>query len=59
MLTGKMVVESAVTSDMMTSEKQLKLLDELATERLLHAGGQDLAVKRKVLAGESGVRDIR
>ncbi|UOH79586.1 hypothetical protein LQV05_000593 [Cryptococcus neoformans] len=48
-------VETSVPVDLQTSEKQLRLLDELATERLLDAGGQGVDVRRKVL-GEEALR---
>ncbi|WWD08318.1 hypothetical protein V865_006429 [Kwoniella europaea PYCC6329] len=51
--------ETTVPREMQSTEKQLKLLDELATERILENGGKgvSLEVKRKVLAdGKDVVR---
>ncbi|OXG96161.1 hypothetical protein C345_00370 [Cryptococcus neoformans A2-102-5] len=48
-------LETSVPVDLQMSEKQLRLLDELATERLLDAGGQGVDVRRKVL-GEEALR---
>ncbi|KAE8541360.1 hypothetical protein D1P53_002719 [Cryptococcus gattii VGV] len=48
--------ETSVPEDLQTSEKQLRLLDELATERLLDAGGQGVDVRRKVLYEEALTR---
>lgn len=49
-------LETSVPEDLQTSEKQLRLLDELATERLLDAGGQGVDVRRKVLYEEALAR---
>ncbi|WWD22566.1 hypothetical protein CI109_107059 [Kwoniella shandongensis] len=43
--------ETSVPDESRTTSKQLNALDELATERLLAAGGKGLEVRRKVLAG--------
>ncbi|WVQ63302.1 uncharacterized protein L199_001454 [Kwoniella botswanensis] len=51
--------ETTVPPEMQSTEKQLKLLDELATERILENGGNgvSLEVKRKVLGdGKDVVR---
>lgn len=49
-------LETSVPEGLQTSEKQLRLLDELATERLLDAGGQGVDVRRKVLYEEALTR---
>lgn len=49
-------LETSVPEDLQTSEKQLRLLDEMATERLLDAGGQGVDVRRKVLYEEALTR---
>lgn len=49
-------LETSVPEDLQTSEKQLRLLDELATQRLLDAGGQGVNVRRKVLYEEALTR---
>lgn len=49
-------LETSVPEDLQTSEKQLRLLDELATERLLDAGGQGVDVRRKVVCKEALTR---
>ncbi len=59
LLHGQRTAESAVPLDMATDEKQLRALDELATERLLAAGGAGMSVRRKVLAGQRGAEPIR
>ncbi|KAK4688607.1 ER membrane protein complex subunit 2, partial [Tremellales sp. Uapishka_1] len=48
--------DSSVPSNLSSSPKQLRLLDELATERLLAFGGAGLGVRRKVLAGAEKTR---
>ncbi|WWC92308.1 uncharacterized protein L201_007262 [Kwoniella dendrophila CBS 6074] len=52
-------IETSVPIEMRTTEKQLKLLDELSTEKILQYGGGkgiNLEVKRKVLSGDVVVR---
>ena len=51
--------ESAVPSGMMTSEKQLRALEEVTTERLLAAGGVGMGPRRRVLAGQSATELVR
>lgn len=43
--------ESAVPEGQRCNPKQLQALDQLATERILAAGGTGLEVKRKVMSG--------
>lgn len=45
--------ESSVPVEQRTTEKQLKALDQLATERLLAAGGEGKDARRRVLAGST------
>lgn len=46
-------VESAVPEEQRSSPKQLQALDQLATERILAAGGTGLDIKRTVLSGNT------
>ena len=49
-------VDSAVPEEQRTSLPKLQALDQLATERILAAGGSHLDVKRKILAGTQAPR---
>ncbi|WVQ85954.1 hypothetical protein IAT38_008122 [Cryptococcus sp. DSM 104549] len=48
--------ETSVPEDMRTSAKQLQALNELATERILEAGGKGLDIRRTVLGDAALVR---
>jgi hypothetical protein len=48
--------ESAVPDNLYTTPSQIHALDELATERILAAGGPATDIKRKVLGGAVSVR---
>lgn len=49
-------VDSAVPEEQRTSLPKLQALDQLATERILAAGGSHLDIKRKSLAGTQAPR---
>ena len=49
-------VDSAVPEEQRTSLPKLQALDQLATERILAAGGSHLDVKRKILSGTQAPR---
>ncbi|WRT70701.1 uncharacterized protein IL334_007699 [Kwoniella shivajii] len=49
-------IESSVPQEFRSSQKQLLLLDQLATERILSVGGKGSDLKRKVLGESSVVR---
>ena len=59
LLEAQNAAESVVPAAMTTNEKQLRGLDELATERLLAAGGAGMGVRRKVMGGEGGSGPVR
>jgi hypothetical protein len=44
-------IDSAVPEEQRTSLPKLQALDQLATERILAAGGSHLDIKRKILSG--------
>jgi hypothetical protein len=49
-------VDSAVPEEQRTSLPKLQALDQLATERILAAGGTHLDIKRKILSAPTGPR---
>ena len=49
-------IDSSSLSENSTSPTQLKALDELATERLLAAGGAGMSSRRSVLAASESIR---
>ena len=59
LLEDRTSMDSAVPPAGATSEKQLRALDEVATERLLAAGGAGMEVRRKILAGKNAADPIR
>lgn len=46
-------IESAVPEEQRCKPKQLQALDQLATERILAAGGSGLDIQRKVLSADT------
>jgi hypothetical protein len=49
-------VDSAVPEEQRTSLPKLQALDQLATERILAAGGSNLDITRKILSGTQAPR---